>query len=107
LKKLSEAHTTINELENDVNRLTVCLQHADNIENVLQLFEKYISHSLFIVVKNNVLNKDKTPKGRRFSNEIKQFALTIYFLGPSLVFTFYFFTVYFSFTSKNFLSSYY
>lgn len=83
-KKLSKAHTTIKELENDVNRLTVCLQHADTIENVLQLVEKYISPSLFIVVKNNVLNKDKTPKGRRFSNEIKQFALTIYFLGPSV-----------------------
>jgi len=83
-KKLAEAHTTIKELESDVNRLTVCLQQSDTIDNVLQLVEKYISPSLFIVVKNNVLNKDKNPKGRRFSNEIKQFALTIYFLGPSV-----------------------
>jgi len=36
------------------------------------------------LVKNNALNKDKNTKGRRFSNELKQFALTIYFLGPSV-----------------------
>lgn len=83
-KKLAEAHTTIKKLENDVIRLSVSLEQSDTIENVLQLVKKYISPSLFIVVKNNVLNKDKKPKGRRFSNEIKQFALTIYFLGPSV-----------------------
>jgi len=83
-KKLAVARATIHELRNNVNHLEVCLKQTDTVENVLRLVEKYISPSLFIVVKNNVLNKCKNPKGRRFSNEIKQFALTVYFLGPSV-----------------------
>jgi len=42
-KKLAEAHTTIKKLENDIIRLSVCLEQSDTIENVLQLVEKYIS----------------------------------------------------------------
>lgn len=83
-KKLAVAHTAIHELRDNVNHLEVCFKQTDTVENVLRLVEKYITPSLFIVVKYNALNKDKNPKGRHFSNEIKQFALTIYFLGPSV-----------------------
>lgn len=83
-KRLHEAHQTIKKLETSIDHLTYCLNQSDTVKNVLRMVKKCVSPFLYVVVKNNILNKDKTPQGRRFCNYIKQFALTIYFLGPNV-----------------------
>jgi len=47
----------------------------------LRLSEKYLTPGLFTIVKFQINLKEKQ-KGYRYNNEIKQLALTIYFLGP-------------------------
>ncbi|KAL4092242.1 hypothetical protein QTP88_026776 [Uroleucon formosanum] len=47
-----------------------------------KLKEKYLSPTLFVIVKSQIKNKERHFRGFRYSNEIKQLALSIYFLGP-------------------------
>jgi len=84
LKRLAETEQKIKKLEISNNQLNNFLEQVDTVDNILRLIEKYLTPSLFIVVKNSILNKDKSPRQKRFSNEIKQFALTIYFLSPNV-----------------------
>jgi hypothetical protein len=37
-----------------------------------------------MLVKNYLNNKDRNPRGHRFSTKIKQFALTLHFFGPKV-----------------------
>jgi len=58
--------------------------------------EQYLSPSVYLLVKNNVVNKERSKSGHRYSKQIKQFALTIYFLSP----------IVFNFLQKTFSSFY-
>ncbi|CAG9827175.1 unnamed protein product, partial [Diabrotica balteata] len=47
-----------------------------------QMCDKFLNKSLAQIVKAQAILKTKCPKSRRYSDEYKQFALTLYFLGP-------------------------
>jgi len=49
--------------------------------------EQYLSPSVYLLVKNSIVSKDRSKCGQRYSKQIKQFALTVYFLSP-MVFNF-------------------
>lgn len=74
----------MNNLEINVSHPTSFLMQAEVVENDLRMVEKFVSPSLFIVVQNDILNKDVASHNRRFSNKTKQFALIIYFFGPNV-----------------------
>lgn len=52
------------------------------MDTCLETCKEYLSPTLFMIVKSQILNKEKNYQGFRYSNEIKQLALSIYFLGP-------------------------
>lgn len=72
----------IKNLKKTVVSLSQQLSNYDTVQNYLRLSEKYLSPGLFTVVKSHINLKTKQKEGYRYSNEIKQLALNIYFLGP-------------------------
>ncbi|XP_072399151.1 uncharacterized protein [Diabrotica undecimpunctata] len=59
-------------------------QKEDNksLKKFFQMCDKLLNKSLAQIVKAQAILKTKCPKSRRYSDEYKQFALTLYFLGP-------------------------
>jgi len=61
-----------------IEELEQQLTDTTTIEYFMKMCEQYLSPSVNLLVKNNIINKEKSKSGQRYS---KQFALTIYFLG--------------------------
>jgi len=75
--RLTNALNTVTELKNQ-------LQHTTTIEYCMQVCKQHLPPSIFLIVENNFQNKDKSQRGQRYSKQIKQFALTIYFISPGV-----------------------
>lgn len=56
--------------------------HTTTLEDVIQFIEKNYPAASCKLLKAQLNLLNKAPKGSRYSNEFKQFALSIYFLGP-------------------------
>lgn len=54
------------------------------IDIALKVCEKYCSKTVCLFVKSQINNKNRKSKGYRYSNDIKQLALNIYFISPKL-----------------------
>lgn len=67
--------------------LTSQLLENNTTERLLELSKKHLTLSLFLFVKRHFSLKNKYKQGFRYSDELKQLALTVYFLGPR-VYTF-------------------
>lgn len=52
------------------------------LEDFNEICDKFLSSPLAQIVKAQAILKNKKPVARRYSREYKQFALTLYFLGP-------------------------
>jgi len=76
--RLSNAMGSIKELEQQ-------LKDTTTIEYFMKICEQYLSPSVNLLVKNNIINKEKSKSGQRYS---KQFALTNIFLAW-MYFTFF------------------
>jgi len=50
----------------------------------MQLYEQFLSPSFLTIVKSHICCQKKRPNGYGYSDELKQFALTIYILGPAV-----------------------
>lgn len=50
----------------------------------LKVIEKYCSPTVRLIVKSQIDNKNRKSKGYRYSNDIKQLALSIFFISPKL-----------------------
>lgn len=61
-------------------------QLIDNysIETTLRVCEKYCSPTFYMLVKSQIDNMHRKRQGYRYSNDIKQLALNIYFVSPKL-----------------------
>jgi len=61
-------------------------QLVDNysIETTLRVCEKYCSPTVYMLVKSQIDNMNRKRQGYRYSNDIKQLALNIYFVSPKL-----------------------
>ncbi|KAE9522127.1 hypothetical protein AGLY_017471 [Aphis glycines] len=79
-KQLRLAKDHIRTLE---NRLYL-LDHLDSVESFLHHCEQFLSPNLILIIKSHLMQKERKKGGYRFNNEMKQFALTIYFLGPKV-----------------------
>lgn len=79
-KQLRLAKDHIRTLE---NRLYL-LDHLDSVESFLINCEKFLSPNLILIIKSHLMQKERKKGGYRYNNEMKQFALTIYFLGPKV-----------------------
>jgi hypothetical protein len=71
-------------LEKIVSHLSEMLAQTSNTRKCIQLCEKYLLQSLFMLVKNCLSNKDRNPRGFQFSTKIKLFVLTLHFLRPNI-----------------------
>lgn len=60
------------------------LAEFNTVDNFLSLCEQHLSPSVLTIVKSHMLCKTRNPHGYRYTNDMKQLALTIYFLGPSV-----------------------
>ncbi|XP_050066521.1 uncharacterized protein LOC126555661 [Aphis gossypii] len=74
-KQLRLAKDHIRTLE---NRLYL-LDHLDSVESFLNNCEKFLSPNLILIIKSHLMQKERKKGGYRYNNEMKQFALTIYF----------------------------
>ncbi|XP_026813395.1 uncharacterized protein LOC113553979 isoform X1 [Rhopalosiphum maidis] len=81
-KKLSEEINLKKRLEKTVIELTKQLEETKTENNCLKLCEMYLPPTMYMLVKNYLINKYKSPNGQRYLKEITQFAYTIYHLGP-------------------------
>ncbi|KAL4104785.1 hypothetical protein QTP88_020061 [Uroleucon formosanum] len=72
------------EAQKTIATLIQKLVDINNEENYMQQCEKFLSPSLLTIVKSHIRCQKKRPNGYRYSDELKQFALTIYFLGPAV-----------------------
>lgn len=60
------------------------LTEFNTVDNFLSLCEQHLSPSVLTIVKSHMMCKTRNPHGYRYTNDMKQLALTIYFLGPSV-----------------------
>ncbi|KAE9538889.1 hypothetical protein AGLY_005471 [Aphis glycines] len=58
------------------------LKESTTVKHFVQLCEQYLTPSLFILVKNNLLKYDENTNSQQYSKELKQFTLAIYILAP-------------------------
>lgn len=79
LEKASEKIRQIIAFSEEINTL---LKQSNIVKNTLNIVEKYVSPSLFVAVKDNIL--DNTSQRIQVFNKINQLALTIYFLCPDV-----------------------
>lgn len=86
LQKKISGKMRINQLEKQVMDLTNQLLFNDTT-SLLALSEKHLPPSVYFIVKMYIDFKNKRKLDYRYNNELKQLALTIYFLGPK-VYTF-------------------
>lgn len=52
------------------------------LSNFHTMSDQFLDPNLFKVVKFQSLLRSKKNKGRKYSNELREFSLTIWFLGP-------------------------
>ncbi|XP_003241938.1 uncharacterized protein LOC100572587 [Acyrthosiphon pisum] len=81
-KQLAEEVNLKKQLEKTVNELKKQLEQTNSEDNCLKLCEMYLPSTMYMLVKNYLSNKNKTPNGQRHLNEITQFAHTVHHLGP-------------------------
>lgn len=58
------------------------LDQKINLEDVLSFLRENYSEQSFAFLKTQLQILNKAPRGSRYTEEFKQFALSIYFLGP-------------------------
>ncbi|KAL4148350.1 hypothetical protein QTP88_002614 [Uroleucon formosanum] len=82
-KKLKESERVQAELKQIINLNRQIANEPNNkLDTCLETCKEYLSPTLFMIVKSQIKNKERHFRGFRYSNEIKQLALSIYFLGP-------------------------
>ncbi|CAI6353718.1 unnamed protein product [Macrosiphum euphorbiae] len=83
-EKLKESERVQAELKQIIINLNQQIANESNntLDTCLETCKKYLSPTLFMIVKSQIRNKERNFRGFRYSNEIKQLALSIYFLGP-------------------------
>ncbi|XP_016661913.1 uncharacterized protein LOC107884423 [Acyrthosiphon pisum] len=83
-EKLKESEWVQAELKQIIINLNRQIANEPNnkLDNCLETCKEYLSPTLFMIVKSQIKNKERNYRGFRYSNEIKQLALSIYFLGP-------------------------
>lgn len=59
------------------------LAEYGTVDNFFSLYKKHLAPSELTIVNSYMMTKTKTSHGLRYSNDMKQLALTIYFLGPA------------------------
>lgn len=69
-ERLSNALYSIKELQQQLEQTTT-------VEHCMKMCEQYLSPSVYLLVKNNIVNKDRSKSGQRYCKLIKQFALTV------------------------------
>jgi len=62
--------------------LSIQLNEFNSVDNFLLLYEK--PPSVLTIVKSHLMCKTRNPHGYRYTNDMKQLALIIYFLGPAV-----------------------
>jgi len=75
--RLTNALNSVKELKNQ-------LQHTTTIEYCMQVCKQHLPPSIFLIVENHFQNNDNSQRDQRYSKQIKQFALTIYFISPDV-----------------------
>lgn len=81
-KQLAEEINVKKQLEKTVNELKRQLDRTNTENNCLKLCETYLPSTMYLLVKNYLTNKHKTPNGQRHLDEIVQFSHTVHHLGP-------------------------
>lgn len=81
-KQLADEVRLKKQLEKTVNELKRQLEQSNSEDNCLKLCEMFLPSTMYLLVKNYLTNKNKTPNGQRHLNEIIRFAHTVYHLGP-------------------------
>lgn len=83
-EKLKESERVRAELEHIIINLNqqIANEPSNKLKNCLEVCKELLSPTLFMIIQSQIRNKDKTLRAFRYSNEIKQIALSIYFLGP-------------------------
>ncbi|XP_060869340.1 uncharacterized protein LOC132944155 [Metopolophium dirhodum] len=83
-EKLKESERVQAELKQIIINLNRQIANEPNnkLENCLETCKEYLSPTLFMIIKSQIKNKERNYRGFRYSNEIKQLALSIYFIGP-------------------------
>lgn len=81
-KQLAEEVKLKKQLEKTVSELRSQLENINSADNCMKLCEMYLPATMFMLVKNYLINKYKNPNGQRHLKEIVQFAYTVYHLGP-------------------------
>lgn len=66
-------------LENKLNDLSNKLAALNSLENSIEIDKPHVTPTLFLLLKSQI------DKKARFSNDLKQLALNIYFLGPQCI----------------------
>jgi len=47
------------------------LEQTTTVEHCMKMCEQYLSPSVYLLVKNNIVNKDRSNRGQRYSKQIK------------------------------------
>lgn len=84
LKKLKDSERAQAELKQIIINLNRQLANepTNKMDICMEVCKEELSPTLFMIVKSYIQNKERNYRGFRYSNEVKQLALSIYFLGP-------------------------
>jgi len=82
--ELQSIKKEIKDLKKEINVITQQLVHVNTVEQLLTLCKQFLSPSLCLIINTHINRRNTKATGYRYSNEFKQFALTIYRLGPKV-----------------------
>lgn len=82
--KLHAKNKEIKDMKKQINAMTQHLAQVNNVEQLLNLSNQFLPPSLCLIINTHINRRNTKETGYRYSNEFKQLALTIYFLGPKV-----------------------
>lgn len=81
--KVSELEKKCNQLEEQFKIQSIQLRETvTSVEHFYEVCDVHLPPNLSMIVKNYVRMSHRKPQGFRYSSQLKQMALTIYFFGP-------------------------
>jgi len=82
--ELQSKNKEIKDMKKQINAITQQLANVNTVEQMLTLTKQFLPPSLFLIISTHINRRNTKATGYRYSNEFKQLALTIYFLGPKV-----------------------
>lgn len=83
-EELRLANKRVRELEKSVKSLNFLLDPKNFSESLMYHCQQFLPKNLVLIVQYHLMSKNRKKKGFRYTKQMKDFALSIYYLSPKV-----------------------